>query len=121
MKGVTAGDTEGVPMLQKADVAEVLAAEGHRSRQRRIFRLAMIAAAVLVIAVLGVWVWVASRTAGAAAYSTDTVTLGTITETLVATGTLKPVGQVSIASLVTGTISSVEVDFEQPVRKGQVL
>lgn len=108
-------------MLQKADVAEVLAAEGQRGRRRRIIRLAAMAVAVLAVAALAVWAWVGSRNAGASAYATDTVSRGTITETLVATGTLEPVEQVSIASLVTGTISSVEVDYEEPVRKGQVL
>jgi HlyD family secretion protein len=108
-------------MLQKADVAEVLAAEGQRGRSRRVIRLVAIAGAILVVAALVVWVWAGSRNGGASVYATDTVTRGTITETLVATGTLKPVEQVAIASLVTGTISSVEVDYEEPVRKGQVL
>lgn len=108
-------------MLQKADVAEVLAAEGHRGRRRRVIRLLAIAAAILVVAALAIWAWAGSRNAGASAYVTDTITRGTLTETLVATGTLEPVEQVSIASLVSGTISSVEVDYEEPVHKGQVL
>ena len=108
-------------MLQKADVAEVLAAEGRRSRRGRVVGLAVIAALVLIVAGGGAWWWAGWRNSAVSAYTTDPVVLGAVTETLVATGTLEPVEQVSITSLVTGTISSVEVDYEQAVHKGQVL
>lgn len=108
-------------MLQKADVAEVLAAEGRRGRARKYARLGLIASVVLVAIGVAGWWWIGTRLSAASTYSTEVVQRGTITETLVATGTLQPVQQVSVASLTTGTVRYVAVDYNQPVHAGQVL
>ena len=66
-------------MLQKADVAEVLAAEGRRSRRGRVVGLAVIAALVLIVAGGGAWWWAGWRNSAVSAYTTDPVVLGTVT------------------------------------------
>ncbi|WP_055046686.1 efflux RND transporter periplasmic adaptor subunit [Devosia sp. A16] len=107
-------------MLQKADVAEVLRAEAKRGRHGTLLRLAIGAGVILVIAA-GVAVLFSRLGSGSTAYETTTVSRGDILVELTATGTLVPTRQVAVSSSLTGTIASVDVDYNQPVRKGQLL
>jgi|GEM_PF-996068 len=54
-------------------------------------------------------------------YRTASVDMGAITRSVSATGTLQPVVSVSVGSTVSGPVKTVEVDFNTPVRIGQVL
>ncbi|MGH9888053.1 MAG: efflux RND transporter periplasmic adaptor subunit, partial [bacterium] len=54
-------------------------------------------------------------------YSTVAAKRGDITVTVTATGTLQPTVQVDVGSELSGTIRSVEVDFNDAVKVGQVL
>ena len=61
------------------------------------------------------------RNNGAATYQTATVTRGPITQAVTATGTLNPVVNVQVGSQVSGNISKLFVDFNSPVKAGQVV
>lgn len=108
-------------MLQKADVAEVLAGERKRGRMWRYGMLALAATGVVLVAIAGWMWWSASSGPSAASLATETVKRGDIHVTLVATGTLAPTHEVSVGSLISGTIASVDVDYDQRVEKGQAL
>jgi HlyD family secretion protein len=54
-------------------------------------------------------------------YQTQKVQRGNLTVTVTATGTLEPTNQVDVGSEVSGTIETVEVDYNDPVKVGQVL
>jgi HlyD family secretion protein len=54
-------------------------------------------------------------------YETAEVQQGDLTVTVTATGTLEPVNQVDVGSELSGTIETVEVDFNDKVQRGQVL
>jgi HlyD family secretion protein len=54
-------------------------------------------------------------------YRTAAVDRGAIVQFVTATGTLNPVGLVNIGTQVSGTLNEVTVDFNSPVKKGQVL
>jgi HlyD family secretion protein len=54
-------------------------------------------------------------------YSTEQVERGGLTVTVTATGTVQPTNQVEVSSELSGTLSSVEVDFNETVTAGQVL
>jgi len=54
-------------------------------------------------------------------YTTAAVERGSITEVVTATGTVNPVTSVQVGSQVSGTIQEILVDFNSPVRKGQVI
>lgn len=56
-----------------------------------------------------------------AKYRTETVDTGTVSETVTATGTISPVNTVQVGSQVSGIISKMYVDFNSPVKKGQLL
>lgn len=54
-------------------------------------------------------------------YETAEVKQGDLKVTVTATGTLQPVNQVDVGSELSGTISTVEADFNDQVKQGQVL
>jgi HlyD family secretion protein len=58
---------------------------------------------------------------GAAEYQTATVTRGAITQAVTATGTLNPVVNVQVGSQISGNIQKLFVDFNSPVKSGQVV
>ncbi len=54
-------------------------------------------------------------------YKTADVDRGAIVQFVTATGTLNPVGLVNVGTQVSGTVSEVNVDFNDRVKRGQVL
>ena len=58
---------------------------------------------------------------GAAEYQTTTATRGAITQAVTATGTLNPVVNVQVGSQISGNIQKLSVDFNSPVKAGQVV
>jgi HlyD family secretion protein len=54
-------------------------------------------------------------------YKTETITRGAIQATVIATGTVNPVTTVLVGTQVSGTIKSIFVDFNSPVKKGQLI
>ena len=108
-------------MLDKAEVADVMKGEVRRGKTRR---TTLIVGTIVAVAVLGIggWMWwAASQRSPAESYTTEAAALGDIHVTLVATGTLQPRQQVDVSSTVSGTVASVDVDYNQKVSKGQAL
>jgi HlyD family secretion protein len=54
-------------------------------------------------------------------YRTAAVDRGNITQTVTATGTINPVALVNVGSQVSGTVAELKADFNDHVKKGQVL
>jgi HlyD family secretion protein len=54
-------------------------------------------------------------------YKTAEVDRGSIVQFVTATGTLNPVGLVNVGTQVSGTVSEISADFNDRVKKGQVL
>ena len=80
--------------------------------------------AVIVIALLsvaGVLVYRVAYAKEAPAYRFATVQRGNIQSTVSATGTLNAVTTVSVGTQVSGQISAIYTDFNQKVKKGQLL
>jgi len=74
----------------------------------------------LVVIIVGYLIFGRSGS-GATKYVTQDVTRGDLTVTVTATGNLEPRNQVDIGSELSGTIRSVTVDVNDPVKAGQVL
>jgi multidrug efflux pump subunit AcrA (membrane-fusion protein) len=82
---------------------------------------------VVVLAGAGVATWFATRPANASASgvvtttTVQTVTTGTISQTVSATGTIEPATQANLDFAVSGTVNGVDVSTGQAVAAGQTL
>jgi HlyD family secretion protein len=103
-----------------ADISQTLRinqAPGHRKHLKRWLLLALLAIAGLTMAVA----WKRLEKSNSIHYQTQKVQRGNLTVTVTATGTLEPTNQVDVGSEVSGTIETVEVDYNDRVKVGQVL
>lgn len=89
---------------------------------RRLPRLALVLAAAAALAAAGWWAW-RSYAAGEAMpkYRLAKVERGNLTATVSASGTLAAVTTVQVGSQISGQIKELHVDFNTPVKKGQLL
>jgi RND family efflux transporter, MFP subunit len=80
-------------------------------------------AGILVLAVLvgGFWLWKVKFAEKPVSYTTEQVDRGDITRVISATGTIQAVNTVTIGSQVSGTIKRIYVDYNSPVKKGQLI
>ncbi len=86
-----------------------------RRRKRRI------AGSVALVAALVLWRVFGGDDGSETRYRLAPVTRGPLTVTVNATGTLQPTNQVDVGSELSGILETVEVDFNEHVKKGQVL
>jgi HlyD family secretion protein len=103
-----------------SDISQTLGidqAPGHRKHLKRWLLLALLAIAGLTMAVA----WKRLEKSNSIHYQTQKVQRGNLTVTVTATGTLEPTNQVDVGSEVSGTIETVEVDYNDQVKVGQVL
>ncbi len=77
----------------------------------------------LSIALLMVVAFLIKRrsTEGKISYQTEQVSRGNLTVMVSATGTLQPTNQVDVGSEISGTIKTVEVNYNDRVKKGEIL
>ena len=69
----------------------------------------------------GGWYWWSNRQTEAPAFRTAKVERGPITATVSSTGTLNPVTSVQVGTQVSGQIQQLFVDFNSPVKKGELI
>jgi HlyD family secretion protein len=67
------------------------------------------------------WWYFQHRKPTATEYHTELLARGDITQVVTATGSLKPVINVTVGSQISGTISKLNADFNSKVKEGQVL
>ena len=83
-------------------------------------RIAWILIAIALLAA-GAWWWHARSQSDAAAYRTTAVDRGAIAITISSTGSLSAISTVDIGAQVSGLVQSVLVDYNDRVRKDQVI
>ncbi|MBN2720969.1 MAG: efflux RND transporter periplasmic adaptor subunit [Proteobacteria bacterium] len=93
---------------------------------RRFFKITVILAGILFLAVLAVRIvpaFLEGKEAGEGGqeFRTGLVARGTFEKTISSTGTLTAVGNVDVGTQVSGTVSKVFVDYNDKVSTGQVL
>jgi len=75
----------------------------------------------LVAIAIAVITWVATRGKEEPTWVTAKVDQGPITQRVTANGTLNPVILVNVGTQISGSVLSLHTDFNQPVKKGQLL
>lgn len=105
---------------EKSNVVATLASgAGHKRRPWLKKLLATIA--LLSVAAAALFWWQRATPAAAPQYKTQSVQRGDLKVTITATGTLAPVKQVQVGSELSGIVKSVEVDYNDRVKVGQIL
>ena len=92
---------------------------GHLKKSRR-RRLLKILCAVIPVLILVGW-WLSRGDEEGVRYVTQPAVQGDLTVTVSATGTLSPIKEVDVGIEVSGTIKTVDVDYNDVVKVGQVL
>ncbi len=88
----------------------------------RLVRRIGIAVAVLAVIAAGIWFWNQRKAASAdSGYRTSEVERGDIRVAISATGTLSAISTVTVGSQVSGQVTDVLVDFNDQVKKDQVI
>ena len=106
--------------LPDNELAERLGLELRPRRRFVLRRLLWPAIAVALVLAIGAGIYFC-RVQSPTAYVTTPVTRGPLTVTVSATGTLAPQNQVDVGAEISGRLDAVNVDFNDPVKKGQVL
>ncbi len=105
---------------QKTDVAKTLGLDKSRSRMFRLSRFLLCIIAIAAAMAFGI-PWLTRDKADSVRYETQPVRRGDLVITVSATGTLEPIKTVDVGIEVSGTVKSVEVDYNDRVEVGQVL
>ncbi|MBA2548341.1 MAG: efflux RND transporter periplasmic adaptor subunit [Burkholderiaceae bacterium] len=81
----------------------------------------VVGALLLALVAGGGWYWWSTRQAAAPSYRTAKIERGSITAAISSTGTLNPVTSVQVGTQVSGQIQQLFVDFNSPVKKGELI
>jgi HlyD family secretion protein len=100
------------------NVSDIIDAQPEARRPHKRLWIYALAALALIAAVAA---WRLAAKPEAPAYSTATVERDTIRKTISATGKLQALTTVQVGTQVSGTISEIYVDYNSPVKKGQVI
>jgi HlyD family secretion protein len=88
---------------------------------RRLLATSLAALVVLVTAGFGVWRWRAAHRKPPVEFDTAAVDRGRIVARVTATGTLSALVTVQVGTQVSGTVQKLYVDWNSPVKKGQLI
>lgn len=100
------------------NLESIVSASGHPKSQIRKFLWPVVG----ILLVAAIWYgWSGSIKPTQNIYTSGSATISDIMVTVSATGTVEPTNAVEISSELSGIISSVAVDFNESVKKGQIL
>ena len=101
------------------EIGAVLGLDSKSSGRRRLWWL--IGTGVVLLLVVTAYFLLRPSEGTALSFETAEVQRGDLTVTVTATGTVQPVNQVDVGSELSGTIDEVLVDFNDQVKRGQLL
>jgi HlyD family secretion protein len=105
---------------ERLNVERVLKQAG--STHKGIFRLRNWVVAAIVVAAAGAfWLTRNGGSSPATSYITAPVTRGALSVLVTATGSVQPTNQVDVSSELSGIVRKVHVDYNSPVKVGQVM
>lgn len=103
----------------KSDIVDILGLNGssNRTTKKKRWIVGLLLGLIILVAVIGLSLGNNQRIQ----YTMQEVQRGSLTVKVTATGTLQPTNTVSVGSELSGIVKSVEVDYNDRVRRGQVL
>ena len=104
-----------------SDIAQTLGLDRQTKRYARLKPYLLWGAALLLVMMIALLVWKKRAADSQVRYQTQEVSRGSITVIVSATGTLQPNNQVDVGSEISGTFKTVEVNYNDRVKRGQVL
>lgn len=102
---------------RKTDIDAIASQSQAMPRARRW----LLVGVALILAATSVWWWSKSVSTTGTQYMTTPISRTDLVVTVTATGTVEPTNKVEISSELSGTVRSVEVNFNDPVTVGQIL
>ena len=102
------------------DIGQTLGIDQSSDRKKHLKRW-LIVALLTIAGVTSAVVWKGTKKSNSMQYQTQKVQRGDLTVTVTATGTLEPTNQVDVGSELSGIIKTVEVDYNDRVKVGQIL
>jgi len=102
------------------DVSQILEIDQSLGRRKGLKRW-LIVTVLVAATVIAVVIWKRMEKSNSVHYKTQEVVRGNLTVIVTATGTLQPTNKVDVGSELSGIIKSVEVDYNDRVKVGQVL
>jgi HlyD family secretion protein len=103
------------------DVSRILDADQFLIPRKGLKRWLIIIASLVAAMVIAWVVWTKMENSNSVQYKTEQVRLGNLTVIVTATGTLQPTNKVDVGSELSGIIKSVEVNYNDRVKAGQLL
>jgi HlyD family secretion protein len=104
----------------ESNISQTLGIDQSKNHRKHLKRWLIIALLVIVVVTSAV-VWKKVERSDSMQYQTQKVQRGNLTVTVTATGNLEPTNQVDVGTEVSGTVETVEVDYNDHVKVGQVL
>ncbi len=102
------------------DIGQTLGIDQPSDRKKHLKRW-LIVALLAMAGVTSAVVWKGTKNSNSMQYQTQKVQRGDLTVTVTATGVLEPTNQVDVGSELSGIIKTVEVDYNDRVKVGQIL
>jgi HlyD family secretion protein len=107
--------------IDPGSVAERILGAGTLKGSRPMKRYLLVGCLIVAVIVIVLVVMGVSGTSKAVQYRTEQVRRGDLVVVVTATGTLQPTNKVDVGSELSGTIKTVEADYNSKVKAGQVL
>ena len=105
---------------QSMDVSKTLGLDTSHSKRHRLRYFLLFFLVITVALVFGI-PWFTHNNTNAVTYDTQPVRRGDLVVTVSATGTLEPIKQVEVGIEVSGTVKTVDVDYNDQVKVDQIL
>jgi HlyD family secretion protein len=106
---------------QDTDIAQTLGLDDVNRDRKRVKEWGIIAIVGVLVVSIGLMVRNQILNARPSEFETVEIQRGSLSVTVAATGTLKPINQVDVGSELSGTIETVEVDYNDRVKGDQIL
>lgn len=110
-----------IPPAMNGDLAKIIGAETTKSRAGTLLRWLFVVISLALVTVGFSFFRSGAETRAVPKYQTEVIGRGNLRVTVSATGQLAPVNEVEVGSELSGTVETVLVDYNDRVKKGQVL